>query len=74
MKHYHLYCLQNNGLMATGLNSRTKEEVKDSLISYLSADHNDDNLKTLETINPDELAEMYEFEIQSTDKKIKEWF
>jgi hypothetical protein len=60
---YSLYCHQNNVLMATGENSRTKEEVKEALLSYLSADHDEDDIKRLSNEEPDVLAGMYEFEI-----------
>lgn len=60
---YSLYCHQLNQTMATGRNCITKEEVKSELLSYLSGDHNNEQIKNLSKLKPDTLAEMYEFEI-----------
>lgn len=57
--------------MNTGRNSKTKEEVKESLLSYLSADHDDEQLENYRlNVPPDELAGYYEFEIRETKEKI----
>jgi len=58
--------------MATGRNSASKEEVKEGLISYLSGDHDDEDIKRLSEFKPDELAEMHEFEIHEHDEPLSE--
>ena len=65
--YYQLYCNQNNEYMNTGRNSTSKEEVKEALLSYLSADHDDEQLENYrKNVSPDELAGYYEFEIHET--------
>ena len=67
--YYSLFDHQVGRYMATGENSESKEEVKDALLSYLSADHDEDELKELAILPPDELAAMYEFEIEAHEEK-----
>lgn len=70
MTYYHLHCLQNHVLMATGRNSETLADLKDSLLSFLSADHDDAELEELNKLPTRELCEMYEFGIEETDKPL----
>lgn len=67
---FSLYCLQNREYMHSGRNSATKEEVKEGLLSFLSGDHTDEDLATLAKATPDELAEMYQFEIEEHSEPI----
>ena len=68
--YYQLYCNQNHEYMNTGRNSKTKEELKESLLSYLSADHDEEQLENYRKNVPlDELAGYYEFEIRETKEK-----
>lgn len=67
--YYHLLCLQNHNMIASGSNSRTKKELKEGLLSYLSGDFNAP-LRKLKKMKVEEICEMYEFEIVKTKKKI----
>lgn len=60
---YSLHCNQVGRIMASGKNSKTLYEVKEGLLSYLSGDHNEKEIKRLSKLSPDELAEMYDFTI-----------
>ena len=71
-KIYSLWCCQNHEYMASGRNSATKEEVKEGLLSFLSGDHDEEDIKRLSVYKPDELAEMYEFEIHEHDEPLPE--
>jgi hypothetical protein len=62
-KYYALYDNQTGDYMATGRNDRSKKQVKESLLSYLSVDHTISELRTLSEATADELASMYEFTI-----------
>lgn len=70
--YYSLWDLQNGGYMATGLNSKTKEQVKEGLLSYYSADHDEKSLKSLSKMTPDEVAEHGEFEIHEHKELIED--
>lgn len=73
-KYYRLLDLQTGGTMATGCNDRSLEELKNSLISYLSADHNEDDpdWKTIQTLSCEELCEMFEFDIEESETLFEE--
>lgn len=72
-KYYHLRDLQNGGhLMASGRNSKTLKDLKEGLLSYLSGDHTDKEIKKLNKMTVHDIAEMYEFHIETTNYKHKE--
>lgn len=71
--YYQLYCNQNHEYMNTGRNSKSKKELKEALLSYLSGDHDDKQIENYrKNVAPDELASYYEFEIHKTKEKIAE--
>lgn len=70
--YYALFCLQNHELMATGRNDTSLKEIKESLLSYLSADHDDKELKSLAKMSAKGIADLYDFEILSQAEKFEE--
>jgi len=58
--------------MATGYNDENKEELKESLISYLSADMDEDEEKELRNMTVEEIANIYDFEIEENNIKFEE--
>ena len=70
--YYHLFDLQNSEVMESGKNSNNREELKDGLLSYISVDfsENDRDWKIIKKMSVEEIAEMWEFAIQTTENKI----
>jgi hypothetical protein len=71
--YYQLWCGQNNQYMATGRNSKTKEEMRQELLSYIdTGEHGALDFKKISKYTLEELADLYEFEIHKTKKKMIE--
>lgn len=70
--YYRLLDLQVPRYMATGYNDENKEELKESLISYLSADMDEDEEKELRNMTVEEIANIYDFEIEENNIKFEE--
>lgn len=73
MTYYHLKDMQNFGqIMHSGRNSKDKEELKDGLLSFISVDHSEKEMKKLRKLSVGELCEMFEFDIEETSSPIEE--
>lgn len=72
INYYALWDNQCGRYMCSGLNSTSKEELKTALIGYLSADKSAEELDILETHTVEEIASMYEFTIEKSEKKFQE--
>ena len=73
--YYHLFCTQNGELMHTGKNSESLDELKDSFLSYISVDFNEEEdlgEDYYRRIPMEELAEMREFDIRISIRKLDE--
>lgn len=66
-RYYALWDNQTKRHMATGMNTTSKEELKESMISYLSADRSAEELDVLDTYTADEIASIYEFIIEESE-------
>jgi hypothetical protein len=72
-KYYQLWCLQNHRYMASGSNSKSLRELKAGLVSYISNDYNenDPDWKKIKRMSVEDICEMWQFEIQTTDEPIE---
>ena len=62
--YYALADKQLNGqLLATGRNDTSLSELKIDFLSYLSGDHDEEELKELDKLPIEELTDLFDFEI-----------
>jgi len=73
--YYALWDLQVHRYMGTGLNTQSLDELKECFLGYISVDFDDDETEEhYSKIPMEELAEMWEFEIQKQETPFEdEW-
>lgn len=70
--YYALWDNQCGRHMASGLNSINHEELKTALMGYLSPERSAQELDVLETHTVEEIASIYEFIIEKSERKFQE--
>lgn len=56
--------------MASGSNSKTRKELFEGLLSFISGDTDDNTIKRLKKMSVEAVAYMWDFEIHEHDKPI----
>jgi hypothetical protein len=66
-----LYCKQTCRIMAIGRNSEKRPELKEAILSFVSIDHDDEEMKKLGSMKLNDLCDMFEFKILVHTDKFK---
>ena len=71
-KFFALWDKQTGRYLQTGINSMTKDELKEAYLDYIAIDTDAEDLKMMQKFSMDELANLHEFALEDSNEPFEE--